>query len=188
MSRIGKQPIVVPGDVNVQIGTTQAKIKGPKGTLQVPLHPLTQVNQEGGSLSVAVQDPEDRYHKSIWGLTRALLANAVHGVLAGFEKQLVVVGVGYRADMKGKNLDINVGYSHPVTVEAPQGIEFSIDAPPPEIENSQALVKVSGADKELVGRTAANIRSIRPPEPYKGKGIRYSNEYVRRKAGKAAVA
>ena len=188
MSRIGKQPIDVPGGVNVQIGATEAKIKGPKGTLQVSLHPLTQVAQEGESLSVTVEDPEDRHHKSIWGLTRALLANAVQGVTAGFEKQLVVVGVGYRADMKGKNLDINVGFSHPVTVEAPQGIEFSVDAPPAEIENSQALVKISGADKELVGRTAANIRSIRPPEPYKGKGIRYSGEYVRRKAGKAAVA
>jgi large subunit ribosomal protein L6 len=188
VSRIGKQPIVVPGGVNVQIGATQAEIKGPKGTLQVPLHPLTQVNQEGESLSVTVQDPEDRHHKSIWGLTRALLANAVQGVSAGFEKHLVVVGVGYRADMKGKNLDINVGYSHSVTVDAPQGIEFSIDAPPSEIENSQALVKISGADKELVGRIAANIRNIRPPEPYKGKGIRYSNEYVRRKAGKTSVS
>ncbi|MYF72358.1 MAG: 50S ribosomal protein L6 [Gemmatimonadetes bacterium] len=188
MSRIGQQPIDVPGGVNVQIGATQAEIKGPKGTLQVPLHPLTQVVQEGESLSVTVEDPEDRHHKSIWGLTRALLANAVQGVTAGFDKYLVGVGVGYRADMKGKNLDINVGFSHPVTVEAPQGIEFSVDAPPSEIENSQALVKISGADKELVGRTAANIRNIRPPEPYKGKGIRYSGEYVRRKAGKAAVA
>lgn len=188
MSRIGQQPIDVPGGVNVKIGATEVEIKGPKGTLQVPLHPLTQVVQEGESLSVTVQDPEDRYHKSIWGLTRALLANAVQGVTDGFEKQLVVVGVGYRADIKGKNLDINVGFSHPVMVEAPQGIEFSVDAPPAEIENSQALVKISGADKELVGRIAANIRSIRPPEPYKGKGIRYNGEYVRRKAGKAAVA
>ncbi len=188
MSRIGQQPIDVPGGVNVKIEATQAEIKGPKGTLQVSLHPLAQVVQEGESLSVTVKDPEDRYHKSIWGLTRALLANAVQGVSAGFEKQLVVVGVGYRADMKGKNLDINVGFSHTVMVEAPQGIEFSIEAPPAEIENSQVLVKISGADKELVGRTAANIRNIRPPEPYKGKGIRYSNEYVRRKAGKAAVA
>ena len=106
MSRIGQQPIEVPGGVNVQIGATEAEIKGPKGTLQVPLHPFTQVNQEGESLSVAVQDPEDRHHKSVWGLTRALLANAVQGVSAGFEKQLVVVGVGYRADMKGKKTNI----------------------------------------------------------------------------------
>ncbi len=188
MSRIGKQSIVVPSGVNVQIGASRAQVKGPKGTLQVPLHPITSVNQEGETLSVTVQDPEDRQHKSIWGLTRALLANAVQGVSAGFEKHLVVVGVGYRADMKGKNLDLNVGFSHSVTVEAPHGIEFGIDNPPSEIENAQALVKVRGADKELVGLIAANIRNIRPPEPYKGKGIRYSGEYVRRKAGKAAVS
>ena len=187
MSRIGKQAIAIPGGVNVQIKASQARVTGPKGKLQVSLHAITHVNQEDGALSVTVQDPEDRHHKSIWGLTRALLANAVQGVLTGFEKNLVVVGVGYRADMKGKNLDLNVGFSHSVTVEAPQGIEFGIDNPPSEIENAQALVKVSGADKELVGRTAAKIRSIRPPEPYKGKGIRYSDEYVRRKAGKAAV-
>ena len=100
----------------------------------------------------------------------------------------MIVGVGYRADLKGKNLDFNVGFSHSVSVEAPQGIEFSVDNPPPNIEGAQVLVTVRGADKELVGRTAANIRSIRPPEPYKGKGIRYSDEYVRRKAGKAAAA
>lgn len=188
MSRIGKQAIAVPGGVQVQIGASQARVTGPKGTLQVPLHPVTDVSQENGALSVTVQDPEDRQHKSLWGLTRALLANAVQGVTAGFEKRLIVVGVGYRADMKGKNLDLNVGFSHSVTVEAPQGIEFSVDNPPPEPENAQALVRVSGADKELVGRIAANIRSIRPPEPYKGKGIRYSDEYVRRKAGKAAVS
>lgn len=188
MSRVGKQPIVVPSGVDVKLGDAEAEVKGAKGTLQVPVHPLTKVNQEGETLVVSVDDPEDRQQKTVWGLTRALLANAVQGVSTGFEKSLVVVGVGYRADMKGKNLDLNVGYSHAVTVEAPQGIEFSIDNPPAEIENSQALVKISGADKELVGRTAANIRKIRPPEPYKGKGIRYSDEYVRRKAGKAAVA
>lgn len=188
MSRIGQQAISVPGGVNVQIGASQARVTGPKGTLQVPLHPVADVSQENGVLSVTVQDPTDRQHKSLWGLTRALLANAVQGVTAGFEKRLIVVGVGYRADMKGKNLDLNVGFSHSVTVEAPQGIEFSVDNPPAEPENAQALVRVSGADKELVGRIAANIRSIRPPEPYKGKGIRYSDEYVRRKAGKAAVS
>lgn len=188
MSRIGKQPILVPGGVDVKIGAGEAQVKGPKGALQVPLHPLTKVNLDGEVLAVAVDDPDDRQQKAMWGLTRALLANAVLGVSAGFEKNLVVVGVGYRADLKGKNLDLALGFSHSVAVEAPQGIEFTIDNPPPDIENAQAMVKVSGADKELVGRTAANIRKLRPPEPYKGKGIRYSDEYVRRKAGKTAVA
>ncbi|MDP6042588.1 MAG: 50S ribosomal protein L6 [Candidatus Latescibacteria bacterium] len=188
MSRIGKQPIAVPGGVDLQIGATEVQVKGPKGTLQVPIHALAQVNQDGDIVTVSVQDPEDRQHRAIWGLTRALIANAVLGVTEGFEKGLVVVGVGYRADVKGKNLDLTVGFSHSVTVEAPQGIEFSVDNPPSDLEGAQALVKVSGFDKELVGRTAANIRSIRPPEPYKGKGIRYHNEYVRRKAGKTAVA
>ena len=188
MSRIGKQPIVVPGGVEVKIGADEAHVKGPKGTLQVPLHPLTEVSQESEVISVEVKEPENRQQRALWGLTRALLANAVQGVSTGFEKSLVVVGVGYRADMKGKNLDLALGFSHPVAVEAPQGIEFSIDNPPSDIDQAQAIVKISGADKELVGRTAANIRNLRPPEPYKGKGIRYSDEYVRRKAGKAAVA
>lgn len=188
MSRIGKQPVAVPGGVDLQIGATEIQVKGPKGTLQVLLHELAQINQDGDTVTVSVQDPEDRHQKAIWGLTRALLANAVHGVSVGFEKGLVIVGVGYRVDVKGKNLDLVVGFSHSVSIEAPQGIEFSIDSPPAGIEGAQALLKISGADKELVGRTAANIRKIRPPEPYKGKGIRYSDEFVRRKAGKTAAA
>ena len=188
MSRIGKQPIAVLGGVDLQIGATEIQVKGPKGTLQVPIHAFAQIKRDGDIVTVSVKDPEDRQQKAIWGLTRALLANAVQGVSEGFEKSLVIVGVGYRADLKGKNLDFNVGFSHSVSVEAPQGIEFSVDNPPPNIEGAQVLVTVRGADKELVGRTAANIRSIRPPEPYKGKGIRYSDEYVRRKAGKAAAA
>jgi large subunit ribosomal protein L6 len=187
VSRIGKQPIAVPSGVDVQFKTGEARVKGPKGELLVPLHPVTSVAQEAEMLSVAVKDPENQDQRALWGLTRALLANAVHGVSVGFDKSLIVVGVGYRADQKGKNLELNVGYSHPVSVEAPEGIEFSVDNPPAGIEGAQALVKVSGANKELVGRTAADIRSIRPPEPYKGKGIRYSDEQVRRKAGKTAV-
>lgn len=190
MSRIGKQPIPVPGGVNVQLSPGGASIKGPKGQLQVPVHPLTKVAQDGSVLKVSVQNPEDRREKALWGLTRALLANAVIGVTDGFEKGLVVVGIGYRAELKGKNLDLQVGFSHSVTIETPPGIEFSIDGPPSgvdAIETAQATIVVRGSDKELVGRTAANIRKIRPPEPYKGKGIRYSGEYVRRKDGKAAV-
>lgn len=187
MSRVGKQPISVPSGVEVKLGAEQAQIKGPKGELQVPLNAGVIVEQDGDQIQVNVQKPDDRDQRALWGLTRALLANAVSGVSEGFEKGLVVVGVGYRAEMKGKNLDMSLGFSHPVVVEAPAGIEFSVEGAPAGIDSAQALVKVSGPDKELVGRTAANIRGIRPPEPYKGKGIRYSDEFVRRKAGKAAV-
>ena len=187
MSRIGREPIPVPGGVEVQIQDGQVRVKGPNGELQIPVHPATEVRQEGDRLLVRVEHPEDRKTKAFWGLTRSLLFNAVEGVTKGFEKRLVVVGVGYRAEVKGKNLELQVGYSHPVTVEAMAGIEFGTDAAPPDIEGAQITVVVRGADKELVGRTTANIRKIRPPEPYKGKGIRYAGEYVRRKAGKAAV-
>ncbi len=187
MSRVGKQPISLPGGVDVQLQPGRVQIKGARGALQVPVHPLTQVRQEDSTLHVTVENPEDRESRAMWGLTRSLLSNAVEGVSKGFEKHLTVVGIGYRAEIKGKNLDIQVGYSHPVIVQPPPGIEFSVDPPPSGIEGAQASIAVRGADKELVGRTAANIRKIRPPEPYKGKGIRYTDEYVRRKAGKAAI-
>lgn len=188
MSRIGKQPIPVPGGVDVRIQGEKATIKGPNGTLEVPVHSLTSVTHEGEELKVAVQDGSEQRSRAMWGLTRALLANAIEGVTKGFEKRLVVVGIGYRADLKGKNLDLQVGYSHNVPVQPPQGIEFAVDAPPADLETAQATVIIKGPDKELVGRTAAEIRKVRPPEPYKGKGIRYADEYVRRKQGKTAVA
>tara|TARA_Y100000588_G_scaffold158318_1_gene172251 strand:- start:287 stop:856 length:570 start_codon:yes stop_codon:yes gene_type:complete len=187
VSRIGKQPVELPDGVDASIEKTSVRIKGANGQLEVSVHPLTKVSQEDGSIRVSVSDPEDRHSRALWGLTRALLSNAVEGVTKGFEKRLTIVGVGYRADVKGKNLDLQVGYSHPVIVEPLPGIEFSIDEPPAGIESAQASIVIKGADKELVGRSAANIRKIRPPEPYKGKGIRYHDEYVRRKAGKAAV-
>lgn len=187
MSRVGKQPIAVPGGVDVKIEDGEARVKGPKGELQVTLPRVTKVVKDGDEVTVSVTNPEDRNERAMWGLTRALLANAVHGVSQGFEKGLIVVGVGYRADLKGKNLDMALGFSHPISVEAPSGIAFSVEPAPAGIDGAQALVKVLGADKELVGRTAADIRSIRPPEPYKGKGIRYVDEHVRRKAGKSAV-
>lgn len=191
MSRIGKQPISVPGGVDVQIESSRAKVKGPKGELYVPVHPLTEVAQEGEELKVSVKNTDDRQEKAMWGLTRALLANAVQGVSVGFEKRLVVVGIGYRVDLKGENLDLQLGFSHSVAFEAPPGIEFVVEDAPGDvnvIDDAQATIVVRGADKELVGRTSAQVRKIRPPEPYKGKGIRYLNEYVRRKAGKTAVA
>ena len=188
MSRVGKQPISVPGGVSVQVGNGQAQVKGPKGEMKVVVHHRATVSQEGDSLQVSVTDPEDRDDWAIWGLTRALLANAVEGVTSGFEKRLLIVGVGYRADLKGKNLDLQVGFSHSVNVEAPPGIEFVVeDAPAGIIDGAQATIVIRGFDKALVGQMSADIRKIRPPEPYKGKGIRYIDEYVRRKAGKAAV-
>lgn len=188
MSRVGKQPIEIPGGVDVNLGTGSATVKGPNGTLNVPVHDLASVEKNDGHVVVSVKNVDDQQSRAIWGLTRALLANAVEGVSKGFEKRLVVVGVGYRADLKGKNLDLQVGFSHSVPVPAPQGVEFSLEDAPGGIDGAQATVVVKGADKELVGRTAADIRKIRPPEPYKGKGIRYSDEYVRRKAGKTAGA
>ncbi len=188
MSRIGKMPIPVPTGVDIRVGDGQATVKGPNGNLEVQIHSLTQVNQDGDQLVVTVEDPDDQKSRAVWGLTRALLANAVEGVTKGFEKRLVVVGIGYRAELKGKDLDFQVGFSHNVPVTPPQGIEFALDSAPGGIESAQMTVIVKGASKELVGRTAADIRKIRRPEPYKGKGIRYEDEYVRRKAGKTAVA
>lgn len=187
MSRIGKQPISVPDGVQIQVQSGGVLVKGSKGELTVRVHPLTQVLQEDGMLRVTVEDIEDRESSAVWGLTRALLANAVEGVGNGFEKRLVVVGVGYRAEMKGRNLDLQVGFSHPVILEPLEGVEMSVEAAPAAIEMAQASIVVRGADKERVGRMAADIRKVRPPEPYKGKGIRYDNEYVRRKAGKGAA-
>ena len=187
MSRVGRQPIAVPDGVQVRVAPDGVLVKGRKGELSVRVHPLTRVQREEGAIRVTVEDVEDRESKAMWGLTRALLANAVEGVRNGFEKRLIVVGVGYRAEMKGGNLDLQVGFSHPVIIEPLEGIEIDVEPAPAEIDTAQASIVVRGADKERVGRMAADIRKVRPPEPYKGKGIRYVNEYVRRKAGKAAV-
>ena len=187
MSRIGKQPVSLPEGVDITIKDGHVTVKGPNGELGVPIHPLAEVRKEEKALCVASKRPDDRKARAIWGLTRSLLANAVEGVTKGFEKRLVVVGIGYRADVKAKNLELQVGYSHAVVVEPEPGIDFSVDSAPSNLEGAQASIIVKGADKELVGRVAANIRKVRPPEPYKGKGIRYDGEYVRRKAGKAAV-
>jgi len=188
VSRIGKMPIPLPSGVDFKMGDGKATIKGPNGSLEVLVHSLSKVKQEGAELVVSVDDKDDAQSRAMWGLTRALLANAVEGVTKGYEKRLVVVGVGYRAEMKGKNLEFQVGFSHNVPVTPPPGIEFGVDAAPGGIESAQVTVIVKGASKELVGSTAADIRKIRKPEPYKGKGIRYENEHVRLKAGKTAVA
>jgi large subunit ribosomal protein L6 len=178
MSRIGKQPIEIPSGVDVTVGDDAlVTVKGPRGTLTQQVHADMKIVREDGVLRVERPSDEGR-HRSLHGLTRSLIANMVEGVTKGYEKRLTIIGVGYRAAMKGKDLEIQVGYSHPVNVPAPDGIEF-------ETPTATSIV-VRGNDKQQVGEVAANIRKIRKPEPYKGKGIRYENEYVRKKAGKAA--
>ena len=177
MSRIGRKPIAVPESVTVELAPGRVAVKGPKGELEQTLAADMTVEQENGT--VTVQRPTDRgEHRALHGLTRSLIANMVEGVTDGFEKRLEIQGVGYRAQLKGKNLELALGYSHPVPIEAPEGIEFEVPQP--------TEVIVRGIDKQLVGQVAADIRKRRPPEPYKGKGIRYRDEHVMRKVGKRA--
>jgi large subunit ribosomal protein L6 len=177
MSRIGRQPIPVPSGVTVAIGPGRVTVNGPKGELQQPISERMQVVEEDGELKVS--RPTDRgTDRAIHGLTRSLVANMVEGVTDGFSKQLEIQGVGYRAKLSGKALELSVGYSHPVTIPAPDGIEFEVPIP--------TQVTVRGIDKQLVGEIASQVRRVRPPEPYKGKGIRYAGEQVRRKVGKRA--
>ena len=177
MSRIGRKPIPVPESVTVEIAPGQVAVKGPKGELSQALSPEMKVEQDDGTITV--QRPTDRgEHRALHGLTRSLIANMVEGVTQGYEKRLEIQGVGYRAQLKGKNLEMALGYSHPVAIEAPEGIEFEVPQP--------TEIVVRGIDKQLVGQVAADIRKRRPPEPYKGKGIRYRGEHVLRKVGKRA--
>ena len=175
MSRIGKRPITIPDKVTVDVKDSHVTVKGPKGTLARELPSLVAVEQDGNTLQVAVQN-DSRLARQRHGLSRTLVANMVEGVSKGFEKKLQIQGVGYRAQAQGKKLTLNVGYSKPVEMEMPEGISVAVE------KNTE--ITVSGIDKEVVGNTAATIRGVRPPEPYKGKGIRYLGEMVRRKAGK----
>jgi large subunit ribosomal protein L6 len=177
MSRIGKQPVPVPSGVDIEIQPGLVRAKGGNGTLEAKIPSVIEVKREDDQL-VLTRPSDAREHKAFHGLARALVANIVHGVSTGFERGLEIQGVGYRAALQGKTLVLQVGYSHPVEMPAPEGITFEVPAP------TKILVK--GASKELVGQTAANIRKVRPPEPYKGKGIRYEGEQIRRKVGKAA--
>jgi len=177
VSRIGKKPIEIPDGVTVSIGPGRVTVNGPRGELSQTISADMQVEQTDGVLTV--ERPTDRgEHRALHGLTRSLIANMVEGVTAGYEKRLEIHGVGYRARLQGKALELSVGYSHSVPVPAPEGIEFEVPQP------SQLIVR--GIDKQLVGEIAARIRRTRPPEPYKGKGIRYADEHVRRKVGKSA--
>jgi large subunit ribosomal protein L6 len=177
MSRIGRKPIAVPESVTVEVGPGRVSVKGPKGELDQSLSQDMKVEQSDGVVTVA--RPTDRgEHRALHGLTRSLIANMVEGVTNGFEKRLEIQGVGYRAALKGKSLEMALGFSHPVSIEPPEGIEFEVPQP--------TEVIVRGIDKQLVGQVAADIRKRRPPEPYKGKGIRYRDEHVARKVGKRA--
>jgi len=176
MSRIGRQPIPVPAGVDVQIDGNNVKVKGPKGQLERDLHRDMIIKYEEGRLLVE-RPTDNKLHRSLHGLTRTLLSNMVVGVTAGFQKNLELVGVGYRATKQGSKLVLAVGYSHPVEIEPEAGLEIDVPAP--------TKINIKGVDKEKVGALAAVIRAVREPEPYKGKGIKYEGEKIRRKAGKA---
>jgi large subunit ribosomal protein L6 len=177
VSRIGKQPIPIPSGVEVQIEGSTVTVKGPKGSLTQSFNEDMTMTLEEGVLSVA-RPSDERAHRSLHGLTRTLLANMVAGVSEGFHKNLEIVGVGYRAELKGSDIQLALGFSHTVLVKAPEGITFEVPAP--------TKITVRGIDKQRVGQVAAEIRSWRKPEPYKGKGVRYEGEHVRRKLGKTA--
>lgn len=176
MSRVGNKPVDLPSGVDVKVEGNAVTVKGSKGELNRMFHERIGFEIEGGVVTVTRPD-DSRESRALHGLSRALLSNMVEGVSDGFRKELEIQGVGYRATAKGSDLELLVGFSHPVVVEAPEGITFEVPEP--------TKIIVSGIDKEQVGQVAANIRKVRPPEPYKGKGIRYAGEYVRRKAGKA---
>ena len=177
MSRIGRMPVDVPQGVDVVIKGSHVRVKGPKGQLEHTFPAAMDISMDGGQINVK-RPSDERTHRALHGMTRALINNMVVGVSQGFEKVLQVNGVGYRAELSGKNLVLNVGYSHPVEIEPPDGISFDVDT-------RAHIIKVQGYNKAVVGQVAANIRKVRPPEPYKGKGIKYLDERIRRKAGKA---
>ncbi|MBK8020314.1 MAG: 50S ribosomal protein L6 [Chloroflexi bacterium] len=175
MSRIGKKPIPLPAKVEVNIDGQKVTVKGPKGTLSHDVHPAISVKQEETML-VVTRPTDERQHRALHGLTRALLANMVTGVSDGFRRDLVIEGVGYTTELRGKDLVMKLGYSHEIVVNPPENVTF--------VTEGRQRITINGIDKQVVGQVAANIRGLRPPEPYLGKGVRYSDEIVRRKAGK----
>lgn len=179
MSRIGKQPVVVPAGVTVDIKGNTIVVKGPKGELTRECHPTMKIEMKDDAIIVTRPD-DQKIHRAFHGLTRSLLANMVEGVTKGFEKKLEIIGVGYRATAAKNKITLSLGYSHPIEYVAPTGIEFSMD------EEKKNIIIVRGIDKQIVGEAAAKVRSYKKPEPYKGKGIKYMDEQVRRKAGKAS--
>jgi len=178
MSRIGKLPIPIPDAVKVDIRDRTVTVQGPKGTLSLTAHPAMQVQVKDRQV-LCGRSSDEKFHKALHGLTRSLIANMVAGVVKGFERKLELVGVGYRASVMGQHLNLSLGYSHPIVYPLPQGIRIEV--------KDQTQITVGGIDKQLVGAVAAKIRSFRPPEPYKGKGVKYAEERIRRKAGKTGA-
>ena len=178
MSRIGKMPVAVPQGVEVRLEGANITVKGPKGELARVLHPHITVKQENNELTVTVASPDEKSDRALWGLFRNLIANMVEGVTKGFEKKLEVIGVGYKVSGAGAKITLDVGFSHEVPIDLPKGVTAAVD---------KNIITLSSADKEMLGESAARIRSIRPPEPYKGKGIRYETEVIKRKVGKSGV-
>lgn len=178
MSRVGKKPIQIPENVEVKIEDDFVFIKGPKGELSLKIHPAVIVKKDNSSIKVSVKNEKEKKQKALWGTFQRLISNMILGVTKGYEKKLELVGIGYRASLSANKLILNVGFSHPVEFELPNGIEAEVE---------KNIITLSGIDKQLVGETAARIRRIRPPEPYKGTGIRYLGEEIRKKAGKKAV-
>jgi large subunit ribosomal protein L6 len=178
MSRIGKKPIGIPSGVQVGVHGQQVEVKGPKGRLELQVHELCSVRVDNGTVVVG-RGAEHRTAKALHGLTRALVANMIRGVTEGFERKLEIVGIGYRVQLAGRNLTFSLGYSHPIVFPLPEGVTAEVD--------KQTAITLRGVDKYLVGQTAAQLRSLRPPDPYKGKGVRYAGEVVRKKVGKAGA-
>jgi len=178
LSRVGKNPIFIPSEVKVKIEQNEVFVSGPKGELKKEIHPSLKMETSEDRIMV-FRSSDSKFHKSLHGLARALIANMVEGVIQGYKKALEIQGIGYKAELHGKKLNLSLGFSHPILFSPPEGIKIEVEGP--------NKIVVSGIDKELVGLVAAKIRSFRPPEPYKGKGIRYEGEFVRKKAGKTAT-
>ncbi|MBP9686722.1 MAG: 50S ribosomal protein L6 [Candidatus Doudnabacteria bacterium] len=179
MSRIGKKPVVLPNGVTADRAGDVLTVKGPKGSLTLQIHPSVQIEAVGGEVLVSVPKPDNKQQRALWGLFRSLAQNMVTGVASGFEKKLEVNGVGFKVAVAGKNLSMQLGFSHPVDVAIPAGLEVAVE---------KNVITVTGVDKQLVGQFAANVRELKKPEPYKGKGIKYSDEVILRKAGKVVKA
>ena len=190
MSRIGKKPVVLPSGIEAALKENILTVKGSKGSLTLEIHPKVKVTVADNEILVDVAKKEDKREKALWGLFRSLIQNMVDGLTTGYSKELDVVGVGFKADVRGKDLVLNLGFSHPIDFPIPEGIEVKVEKQPAKvtIQQYQTSVTLSGIDKHLVGQVAANIRALKPPEPYKGKGIRYSDENILRKAGKVVKA
>lgn len=190
MSRVGKKPVVLPSGITAELKDNKLTIKGSKGSLELDIHPKVTVEVKDNEVTVDVAKKEDKREKALWGLFRALIQNMVDGLTTGYSKQLDVVGVGFKAEVRGQTLVLSLGFSHPIEFNIPQGIEVKAEKDPAKvtIQQYQTTITLNGIDKHLVGQVAANIRELKKPEPYKGKGIRYSDETILRKAGKVVKA